>query len=95
MEQIPSWEPNSHSASQEIPHLLCNPKVHYCVHKSLPVVHIPSQMNPAHIFPPHFPKIHYNITFFKVVECDKEHKNDEVSDKRKGEKIILKKQVQR
>jgi len=35
MEQNPSWEANIHSTSQEIPCLLSNPKVHYCVHKSL------------------------------------------------------------
>jgi len=29
MEQNPSWEANSHSASQEIPRLLWNPKFHY------------------------------------------------------------------
>jgi hypothetical protein len=34
MEQSP-WEGNSHSASQEIPCNLCNPKVHYHVHVSL------------------------------------------------------------
>jgi hypothetical protein len=31
-EQSPSWEANSHSATQEIPRPLRNPKVHYRVH---------------------------------------------------------------
>jgi hypothetical protein len=34
MEQIPSWEANSHSSSQETPHLSWKLKVHYHVHKS-------------------------------------------------------------
>jgi len=34
---------------------------HYHVHNSLPLVPIPCQMYPLHIFPPHFPKIHCNI----------------------------------
>jgi len=45
MEESPS-EANSHLASQEIPCLLWNPNVHYCVHKSLPLIPIPSQMHP-------------------------------------------------
>ena len=31
MEQSPSWEFNRFSASQEIPHILWNLKVHYCI----------------------------------------------------------------
>jgi len=52
-----SWEANSHSSSQEITHLLCNPKIQYRVHKISPLVPILSQMNSIHTFPPYFSKI--------------------------------------
>jgi hypothetical protein len=46
--QSPSWETNSRSASQEIPRLLWNPKVHYCVHSSPQLVPVLSQFSSIH-----------------------------------------------
>jgi len=46
------WGANSHSGSQEIPSLLWNLRVHYCVNKSLALVSILSQLNPIHILTP-------------------------------------------
>ena len=49
MAQSPSWEVNWFAASQEIPLISRNPKVHYRTHKRLPPVSILGQPNPVHI----------------------------------------------
>ena len=48
MEQSPSWEANWFADSQEFPHILWYPKVHYCIHKCPPPVSILNQLHPVH-----------------------------------------------
>ena len=52
MVQSPSWEANWFAASQEIPRISWNPKVHYRTHKRPPPIPILGQPNPVHIPPP-------------------------------------------
>jgi hypothetical protein len=69
MEQSPSCKANCFSASQEIPHLLCNPKVHYCLHqyrvqyyvyKILPQV-LKHTVNQFTFYHPYFLKMYFSI----------------------------------
>ena len=60
MVQSPSWGANWFPASQEIPRILWNPKVHYSTHKCLPPVPILGQPNPVHIPTSHLLEIHPN-----------------------------------
>ena len=55
------WESNWFAASQEIPRILWNPKVHYHTHKRPLPAPILGQPNPVHIPTSHLLEIHPNI----------------------------------
>jgi len=61
MVQSPSWEANLFAASQEIPRISRNLKVHYRTHKRPPPVSILGQHNPVHILTSHLLEIYPNI----------------------------------
>jgi hypothetical protein len=54
MEQNASWEAYSRSSDQKKSHLLYNSKVHHSDYKMSPLEAVLSQLNPIHIFTPHF-----------------------------------------
>ena len=61
MVQSPSWAANWFAASQEIPRISPNPKVHYRTLKRPPPVSILDQPNPVHIPTSHLLEIQPNI----------------------------------
>jgi len=61
MVQSPSWEASWFAASQEIPRILRNPKVHYRTHKRPPPVPILGQPNTVHRPISHLLETHPNI----------------------------------
>jgi hypothetical protein len=74
MEQRPPWDTDRPSTSQEIAHILWNPKVHCHIHKRTSPAPALIQINPDPASPPHFLNIHFNIihtsgTYYYV--CDR------------------------
>jgi hypothetical protein len=63
MQQSPSWKANGFSASQKIPRMLRNPKVHYRIQKCPSSVPIPSQLNPFQTPTSQSLNIHLNNIF--------------------------------
>ena len=61
MVQSPSWAANWFAASQDIPCIPQNPKVHYRTHKRTPPVSILGKSNPVHMPTSNLLEIHPNI----------------------------------
>ena len=61
MVQSPSWPADWLAASQEIPRISRNPKVHHRTHKPTPPVSILGQPDPVNIPTSHLLEIHPNI----------------------------------
>jgi hypothetical protein len=57
------WEATGWLVTEKFTKILWNPKVHYRVHNSLPLVHILSQINLVCTRPSNFSEIHFIIIF--------------------------------
>jgi len=71
MKQSPSWATNRFSASQEIPHILWDLKVHYDIHKCPPPVPVLRQLDPVHTTTSHFWRmiIHVHVYSSSQEDC--------------------------
>jgi hypothetical protein len=72
-QQNPSRETNLFKATQEIPRILFNSKVHCHIHKCPPPVPVLSQIDPVHAPTFHFLKIRLNIIFLFTSRSSKHH----------------------
>ena len=72
LEHNTSWKANSSLVSQEIHHILWNPKLQYHVHKSLPLVFILSETNPVHAISSCLLEINSNLTLPYKLRSSKE-----------------------
>jgi hypothetical protein len=61
MDLSTSREAANCAVTQELPSIFRNPKVHYRVHKSPPLVTILCQIDPVHTISSYLSKIHFNI----------------------------------